>query len=101
MQRKSAITKSASRRKSRPVSWSTDDVYSLLKAVNEITLRRMEDQTTRIENLLKTVNVTTQRDYNIGLRLDGTVLPRMEQAIQAIKTRVGALAGRYSKRRAA
>ena len=93
--------KSKSLPKAKAVSWSTDDVYNLLKAVNEITLRRMEDETTRIENILRIVDGTTQRDYNIGLRLEGIVLPRMEQAIQAIKTKVGALTGRHAKRRAA
>ena len=47
MQRKSVATKKSaalSIPKAKAVSWSTDDVYNLLKAVNEITLKRMEDR---------------------------------------------------------
>ena len=48
---------------------TTDDVFTLLKAVNEVTLKRMEDQ-------VKAVNEVT--------------LKRMENEILAIKTKVGA-----------
>ena len=46
-----------------------DDVFNLLKAVNEVTLKRMEEQ-------VKAVNEIT--------------LKRMENQIQAIKAKVGA-----------
>ena len=45
--------------KAKAASWSTDDVYKLLDAVNRVTLRRIEDQATRIEELLKSVNQVT------------------------------------------
>ena len=46
--KRSAARKSKSIPKVKAVSSSTDDVYNLLKAVNEITLKRMEDKIDRI-----------------------------------------------------
>jgi hypothetical protein len=48
---------------------TTDDVFNLLNAVNQVTLKRMED-------LLNAVNATT--------------LGRIEDEIKAIKAKVGA-----------
>jgi len=48
---------------------TTDDVFNLLKSVNEVTLKRIED-------LLNAVNSTT--------------LSRMEGEIKSIQTKVGA-----------
>lgn len=60
-------------------SFSTDDVYNLLNAINGVTLKRMEDENA---NWFKTV-IDYLKYFNV------TVLPRMEQEILAIKTKVG------------
>ncbi len=62
---------------------TNDDVFNLLKAVNAVTLLRMENEITalngvilRLENELNAVNAVT--------------LARMEKEIMAIKAKVGA-----------
>jgi hypothetical protein len=80
-------------------SWSTDDVYRLLKAVNEQTLKRMEDKHDILErNVTQFMNETRDK---LGMiiravdALDTTVvrdlLPRMERAILAIKAKTDRL----------
>src|SRR4029450_14075060 len=54
-------------------SWSTDDVYNLLKAVNERTLARMEQQ-------VKDVNeITLARMEQLMKDINGITLKRMEE----------------------
>ena len=64
-------------------SWSTDDVYNLLKAVNEITLRRMEDKEDRIKETVARVN-------NWVNSILSTV-DRIEQTLGAIKAKTDRL----------
>jgi hypothetical protein len=108
MPRKSAAKaprKSGRIKLAKRASWSTDDVYNLLKAVNEITLRRMENKNdsmnTRMQNnyefLANTVlpNISNQiRDTNQTVASAWTDIRRVQQDVSAIKTRVGALSGR-------
>jgi hypothetical protein len=80
-------------------SWSTDDVYSLLKAVNEVTLKRMEDRHELLErNVTQFVSDTRDKLGTLIATvnaLDTTVvrdlLPRMERATQAIKAKTDRL----------
>ena len=93
--KKSAARKSKSFPKGKAASWSTDDVYNLLKAVNEITLKRMEDKNDRFSldarNGIGDASSTGHRIENLHWRLtEGTVLERMYQEIHAIKVKVGA-----------
>lgn len=82
--------------KPKAASYSTDDVFNLLKAVNEITLKRMEDKFDRFErNALNQIGAT----YSAASRIEGllwaftegTNLQRMMREILAIKAKVGAL----------
>jgi hypothetical protein len=107
MLNKSPATKSKTSAKSKPAnkakkvaksaskaSWSTDDVYTLLKAVNEITLKRIEDRMNEI------ARISAQKETNIynaattaGVDINycrSTVLPRMEASLNAIKDKVHA-----------
>jgi hypothetical protein len=68
--KKSVARKSASR-KSKPRA-STDDVFRLLKAVNEVTLKRMEDK-------------LIDHDLTVLRRLNDIILD-----VAAIKRKVGA-----------
>ena len=80
-------------------SWSTDDVYTLLKAVNEVTLKRIEDKHDFLERSV-TQFMSDTRD-KLGMliaavnALDTTVvrdlLPRMERATHAIKAKTDRL----------
>ena len=83
-------------------SFSTDDVYNLLKAVNEITLKRMEDKNdaysrneTDLLNYLKrsldanSVYINETHLWVSDIR--NTILPRIEQAILAIKAKTDKL----------
>ena len=87
MQRKTAATKKSAPRKSKSVpkpkavSWSTDDVYNLLKAVNEQTLKRIEDYAKAAYTQI--VERTSRLEINF--------LNQMKQDIREIKTKVGAL----------
>jgi hypothetical protein len=88
-------TKPAFPKKSKPASWSTDDVYTLLKAVNEVTLRRMEDKLDRlaldVQNRAGDAANTAHRIENLHWRFTaGTVLNDMWEAILAIKRKVEA-----------
>jgi hypothetical protein len=82
-----------------------DDVFELLKAVNEVTLKRMEDQsqavsevTTRMEDQIKGINEVTLKRmedqikavFNLLKAVNEVTLTRMEDQILAIKTKVGA-----------
>jgi CHASE3 domain sensor protein len=64
-------------------SWSVDDVYTLLKAVNEVTLKRMEDILSSVKD--------TGANTNHGLR--GTIqkIDQIEQGVRAIKAKTDRL----------
>ena len=80
-------------------SWSTDDVYSLLKAINEVTLKRIEDRHDILErNVTQFMSDTREKLGTIIAAvnaLDTTVvrdlLPRMERATHAIKAKTDRL----------
>ena len=116
--RRSASRKAKSFPKQKAAAWSTDDVYNLLKAVNEITLKRMENKSDAMsthnqdnfEYLINRVlaNISSQirgaQDAAGGARVDirtlrdeviGTLF-RMQQDLAIIKSRVGGLSGRHS-----
>ena len=79
--KKSAARKSKSFPKGMAASWSTDDVYNLLKAVNEVTLKRMEDA------------INGNRRYIVDLHnklVNDHLLP-MRREIQAIKAKTDRL----------
>jgi hypothetical protein len=80
-------------------SFSVDDAYNLLKAVNEVTLKRIEDKHDILERNV-TQFMSDARDKLGTLiatvnALDTTVvrdlLPRMERATQAIKAKTDRL----------
>ena len=85
--------------KAKAASWSTDDVYRLLKAVNEETLARMEKQVKdvneitlkRIEGKLNTASDWAAKAASFAQSIEWVCLNRLEPPILAIKTRVGAL----------
>ena len=98
--KKSAARKSKSFPKGMAASWSTDDVYNLLKAVNEQTLKRMEDlikainevTLSRMEKQVKDVNeVTLARMEKQVKDVNEITLKRMEDLIKAIKTKTDRL----------
>ena len=67
---------------------TTDDVYNLLKAVNEITLKRMETKDDSILNSLQQFELKRiEDDINaVASVVNNILVPN----IQAIKTKVGA-----------
>lgn len=77
----------APKAKDRNASWSTDDVYNLLKAVNEQTLKRIEDRAKGAEDYAKAAYAQIMERTG---RLETNFLNQMKQDIQAIKARVGA-----------
>ena len=109
----SADTKTSAKKSMGKASWTTDDVYRLLKAVNEDTLGRIErllkavnEQTlARMEKQVKDVNeITLKRmeeqdarilhnvlsEYDLLKAVNEQTLRRMEDAILAIKRKVEA-----------
>ena len=80
-------------------SFSVDDAYNLLKAVNEVTLKRIEDKHDVLErNVTQLMSDTREKLGTIIATinaLDTTVvrdlLPRMERATQAIKAKTDRL----------
>jgi hypothetical protein len=64
-------------------SWSVDDVYSLLKAVNEVTLKRMEDVLLSVKD--------TGANTNHGLRQNFPKIDQIEQGVRAIKAKTDRL----------
>jgi len=86
--RRSTAAKRSTARRSRvafpkptAASYSTDDVYKLLDAINKVTLKRMEDEMFGINDHLDGRITDLIRVYFNQMRAD----------IQAIKTKVGAL----------
>jgi allophanate hydrolase subunit 1 len=75
---------------------TTDDVFNLLKAVNEVTLKRMEEQTKansatlkRIEDLINAVNsVTLKRIEDQIKAINSVTLKRMEDRLIDIQKKV-------------
>jgi hypothetical protein len=61
-------------------SFSTDDVYNLLKAVNEVTLKRIE---TKIDSLTQRVTVLQDQAKAIKDRLEFD-LPATRQTVDAV-----------------
>jgi hypothetical protein len=61
-------------------SWSTDDVYTLLKAVNEVTLRRMEN---KIDALTQRVTVLQDQAKAIKDRPEFN-LPATRQTVDSV-----------------
>jgi hypothetical protein len=98
MQKRTAAAKSKPRAKSASkASYTTDDVFALLKAVNEQTLARMEKQVKdvneitlkRMEDLLLSIK-DTGANTNYGLRQYFPKFDRVEQEVHAIKVKVQA-----------
>jgi len=76
-------------------SFSTDDVYNLLKAVNEVTLKRMENKTDAIQASVSNVsgNVTDIQSkvgnvLNALQQLIQQILPGMQQETRTDLTRI-------------
>ena len=63
---------------------TTDDVFTLLKAVNEVTLKRMEKQVADVNA------ITLKRMEQQVADVNAITLKRMEDEIKAIKTKLGA-----------
>jgi hypothetical protein len=84
---------------------TTDDVFGLLKAVNEVTLKRIEDlinavntttlgrverEITDAATLLKAVNEVTLKRMEDLINTNAATLSRVEGEIKLIKKKVGA-----------
>jgi molecular chaperone GrpE (heat shock protein) len=76
-------------------SWSTDDVYTLLKAVNEVTLKRMENKTDAIQtsannvfNYVTDIQAKVAKVQNVLDQLIQQVLPGIEQRTRADLARI-------------
>ena len=103
MPKKTAAAKSKPRVKSASkASWTINDVYDLLKAVNEQTLKRMEEQATRIETVATRIETLLARVNRETLgRIEEQVVSRcssienlnlrMERTIEAIKAKTDRL----------
>ena len=61
---------------------TTDDVFNLLKAVNEVTLKRMEDQINAINS------VTLKRMEDLINAVNSVTLKRMEDRLIDIQKKV-------------
>ena len=80
-------------------SFSVDDAYNLLKGVNEVTLKRIEDKHDFLERSVTQFMSDTRDKLGTLIAtvnaLDTTVvrdlLPRMERATQAIKAKTDRL----------
>jgi hypothetical protein len=78
----------------RPMA-TIDDVHKLLKAVNEVTLKRMEDKTDainsvtlkRMEDLISAINtVTLKRMEDLINAVNSVTLKRIEDLINAVNS---------------
>ena len=65
---------------------TTDDVFNLLKAVNEITLKRMEDKS----DANAATNAATLVELDGKLDAIGQGLRALSVAVEAIRNKVGA-----------